>query len=378
MRLFIAVIGAFILSPAFGSAAVARAQVWTTLDVGGASVRYGDSVRVTATSVSPRIRLDDGPLAGTAAGTIASVAQGGWTAQGAVDFSVLSGAVGPARGEIAAEAGGSLHDDATRTGQYLGRVRLHVGNDTRGVWAGAGAGKTWDASMWHPVTQADFGAWARIGHVQLVATVTPSAIGDSLRYTDAQGALRWSAGRVELAAGGGTRSGDAVVRASSTTWGSASGTFWFARHVALVAAGGTYPVDFTQGYPGGRYVSVAVRLGTRPTTAVMRSSSDAAPLALRSHTTGPRVEIAALPNGERMVRVHAPSARAVEIMGDFTAWQPLALIRGQGGWWSQQVAAAPGTYQLNVRVDGGAWDVPAGALEKTDEFGVRVGVITLR
>jgi hypothetical protein len=232
--------------------------------------------------------------------------------------------------------------------------------------------------MWHPVTQADFGAWARIGHVQLVATVTPSAIGDSLRYTDAQGALRWSAGRVELAAGGGMRSGDAIVRESSTTWGSASATFWFARHVALVAAGGTYPVDFTQGYPGGRYVSVAVRLGTRPTTAVMRSSSDPAPLALRSHTTGPRVEIAALPNAERMVRVHAPSARVVEIMGDFTAWQPLALIRGQGGWWSQRIVAAPGTYQLNVRVDGGAWDVPAGALEKRDEFGARVGVITLR
>lgn len=252
MRLLVAAIGALTLTPVIGDAALLRAQAWTTLDVGGASVRYGDSVRITATSVSPRIRFDEGALAGTAAGTIASVTQGGWTAQGAVDFSVLSGAVGPARVEIAAEAGGSLHDDATRTGQYLGRARLHIGTAARGVWAGAGAGKTWDASMWHPVTQADFGAWARIGHVQLVATVTPSAIGDSLRYTDAQGALRWSGGRVELAAGGGTRSGDAIVRESSTTWGSASATFWFARHVALVAAGGTYPVDFTQGYPGGR------------------------------------------------------------------------------------------------------------------------------
>lgn len=378
MRLFIAVLGVLILSSAFGRAAVARAQVSTTLDIGGASVRYGDSVRVTATSVSPRIRFDQRALAGTAAGTIASVTQGGWTAQGAVDFSVLSGAVGPARGEIAAEAGGSLHNDATRTGQYLGRARVHIGNDARGVWAGAAAGKTWDASSWHPVTQADFGAWTRIGRVQLVATVTPSAIGDSLRYTDAQSALRWSAGRVELAAGAGTRSGDAVVRESSTTWGSASATFWFARHVGLVAAGGTYPVDFTQGYPGGRYVSVAVRLGTRPTTTVMRSSSDPAPLAPPSATMGPRVEIAALPNGERLVRVHAPSAHAVEIMGDFTAWQPLALIRGQGGWWSQRVVAAPGTYQLNVRIDGGAWDAPAGALEQRDEFGARVGVITLR
>jgi hypothetical protein len=378
MRSRTTAIGALILGFTFANTAVAHGQVLTTLDLGGATVRYGDSVRVTATSLTPRIRFDDGPLAGAVVGTISSLGENGWTAQGSLDFSVLSGAVGPARFEIAAEAGGSLHDDATRTGQYLGRARLHIGGGTRGVWAGAAAGKTWDASMWHPVVQGDFGGWVRVGRMQLVASVTPASIGDSLRYTDGQGALRWDAGRVELAAGLGVRSGDAIVRESSTRWGSASATFWLARHVGLVAAGGTYPVDFTQGYPGGRYLSVAVRLGTRPMTVALRPSGDPAPSALRSTATGPRLEIASLPNGRRTIRVQAPAARTVEVMGDFTTWQPLALSRVADGWWTATLAVAPGTYQLNVRLNGGTWEAPAGVPEKLDEFGTRVGILTLR
>lgn len=378
MRVCMPAIGALVVAFALGDTSTARAQVWTTLDVGGATVRYGDSVRVTATSLSPKIRIDDGPLAGTALGTISSLGQGGWAAQGSLDFSVLSGALGPARFEVAAEAGGSLHDDATRTGQYLGRARLHLGGGTRGLWAGAATGKTWDASMWHPVVQGDFGAWARVGSIQLVAAVTPASVGDSLRYTDAYGALRWDAGRVELAAGLGARRGDAIVRESSTKWGSASATFWFARHVGLVAAGGTYPVDFTQGYPGGRYFSVALRLGARPTTVALRRSTDPAPSALRSDAAGPRLEIALLPNGRRTIRVHAPAARSVDVMGDVTNWQPLALSRLSNGWWTAAVAVAPGTHQINVRVNGGTWDVPAGLPDKVDEFGVRVGILTVR
>jgi 1,4-alpha-glucan branching enzyme len=85
-----------------------------------------------------------------------------------------------------------------------------------------------------------------------------------------------------------------------------------------------------------------------------------------------------MPNGRRTIRVHAPAARSVEVMGDFTAWQPLALTPASGGWWTATLAIAPGTYQLNVRVNGGGWDVPAGVLETVDEFGARVGLLVLR
>jgi hypothetical protein len=140
MRSVAAAIAALMISWGLLGADRADAQVWGTLDLGGASVRYDDSVRITATTLTPRIRLEDGPLAATMDGTISALTGGGWTAQGAVDFSVLSATLGPARLEIGAEAGGSLHDDATRTGEYLGRARLHLGRQAAGVWGGVAAG----------------------------------------------------------------------------------------------------------------------------------------------------------------------------------------------------------------------------------------------
>jgi hypothetical protein len=164
----------------------------------------------------------------------------------------------------------------------------------------------------------------------------------------------------------------------SSAWGSVAATLWLTSHVGLVAAGGTYPVDYTQGYPGGRYLSLAVRFGGRPMSAAALSSRAQARTPLRSTAAGPRLEIAALPNGRRAIRVQAPGARSVEVMGDFTAWQPLELTAAPGGWWTATLAVAPGMHQLNVRVNGGAWDVPVGALESVDEFGARVGVLNLR
>lgn len=376
MRCPVTVIVGVVLSSFSLAASQTQAQVWTTLDLGGAVVRYDDSVGVTATMVSPRIRFDHGSLTGNAVGTLSSLMAGGWTGQGSVDLSILTGALGPARLELAAEAGGSLHDDATRTGQYLGRARLHVGTGAGGLWAGAATGRTWDASLWHPVVQGDFGAWARLGEVRLVALVTPTAVGDSLRYTDAQGALRWGTRRVELTLGIGGRSGDRIARDASA-WGSVVTTLWLTSHVGVVAAGGAYPVDHTQGYPGGRYASLAVRFGGRPNPAVALSSR--APSGTKATSAaGPRLETAALPNGRRAVRVYAPAARTVELMGDFTAWRPLALAPASGGWWTTMPAIAPGLHQLNVRVNGGTWEVPAGVLETVDEFGVRVGVLNVR
>jgi hypothetical protein len=155
-------------------------------------------------------------------------------------------------------------------------------------------------------------------------------------------------------------------------------TLWVSRSVGIVASGGTYPVDFREGYPGGRYISLALRLGARPMIASLRPSPDASGLVRRVETGRPSLQITSAPNGERVIRVRAPGARSVELMGDFTAWSALSLVPGPGGWWTATLVIPPGTYQLNVRVNGSAWDIPADVLEITDEFGVRVGVIDVR
>jgi 1,4-alpha-glucan branching enzyme len=85
-----------------------------------------------------------------------------------------------------------------------------------------------------------------------------------------------------------------------------------------------------------------------------------------------------MPNGGRTIRLHAPGARSVEVMGDFTNWQPFTLTTAPDGWWIAARPIDPGRYQLNVRVDGAAWSVPAGVPETVDEFGTPVGVLDLR
>jgi hypothetical protein len=155
---------------------------------------------------------------------------------------------------------------------------------------------------------------------------------------------------------------------------------WFTRGLALVASGGSYPVDFTQGYPGGHFVSVAVRIASRESGAAARS--EGTPRELTPATRDPvspsatAFEIRESPGG-RELRVHAPSARSVEINADFTRWEPLTLKRDGDGWWSTVRPIAPGSYQVNLRIDGGEWIAPPGLLTTRDEFGGIVGILTI-
>jgi hypothetical protein len=143
-----------------------------------------------------------------------------------------------------------------------------------------------------------------------------------------------------------------------------------------VASAGSYAIDFTQGYPGGRYASLALRLAPQRDVARRLRAADGA--AAPSARAAARITVATIPDRRRALRVSAPGARTVEVMGDFTGWQPVALQPSGGGWWRLVTPLTPGTYQMNVRLDGGAWEVPAGSLESVDEFGVRVGVVLAR
>jgi hypothetical protein len=364
------------------AAAPVSAQLSSTLDLGGVSVRYGDTVRMTATTVTPNLRFDGGSVTAAASGTVSVLGVSGWSSQGGLAFSALSPAVGAARGELAVDAGGSLHQDGTRTGRYLAHARLHVGPGSHGLWLGGGVGHTWDGSLWQPVTEGDVGVWGQLDAVTLLGTVTPTMVGSSIRYTDAEALARRQGRQADLTASVGVRHGDALVRGSSTVWGSVSVVLWVAPYLGVLAAGGTYPVDFTQGFPGGRYLSLALRLAPHrddaPFRPTLSRSAAAAQPGRGSAVPRAHLEVATRADGRRAIRVHADGARAVEIMGDFTDWQAIALVPEPGGWWSLVIRLTPGPYQLNVRLDGGAWEIPGGVIAGVDEFGAPVGVAIVR
>lgn len=357
----------------FGIATGVPAQeAAVTLDAGAAGVRYADSLDVTVATLSPALTLAWPAATLAAAGTYAQGGQGAWSLQGELAGSAFTPAVGRWRGELAGSAGGSAHEDGTRTGELLAQGRVHFMHGSWGAWAGGGAGRTWDGAVWRGVVLGDVGLWRRAGRATVLATATPAVVDDTIRYTDAEVAARWVTPRLELGALLGARAGNGLptVAGSTHAWGSVTATVWMFDHLALVASAGSYPVDFTQGFPGGRFLSLGVRMALRRPA---RAASHAPPLAARdgggaaSPIAG--FEVRSAPVAQRLLRVRAPGARRVEIAGDFTDWEPRPLARAADGWWTITLPIDPGTHQMNVRLDGTAWVVPPGLTTITDESG---------
>jgi 1,4-alpha-glucan branching enzyme len=96
-------------------------------------------------------------------------------------------------------------------------------------------------------------------------------------------------------------------------------------------------------------------------------------------TSDPGVWVEVLAQGERAVRftVSAPDAGLVEIAGDFTDWQPVALARGSPGMWEGVLHISRGIHRIAVRVDGGPWTAPAGTRRVVDDYDGEVGILVV-
>jgi hypothetical protein len=68
-------------------------------------------------------------------------------------------------------------------------------------------------------------------------------------------------------------------------------------------------------------------------------------------------------------RLTAPKAKAVDLIGDFNAWQSgtLPLTRAGGGAWELMLPLPPGSYRYLFLVDGQAATDPAARAETTVE-----------
>jgi len=67
----------------------------------------------------------------------------------------------------------------------------------------------------------------------------------------------------------------------------------------------------------------------------------------------------------------------VEVAGDFTDWQPVALRRAGEDMWESVLRIPSGVHRVNVRIDGGSWTAPAGTARAEDEFGGEVGIVAV-
>jgi hypothetical protein len=158
---------------------------------------------------------------------------------------------------------------------------------------------------------------------------------------------------------------------------------WMSSWLAIVGNVGSYPVDFTQGFPGGRFAFIGLRVSSRRDR---RDESRSRPLLVapdpeieRTTRAGVRgFSVSPAASASRTITVVASARSGVEVIGDFTDWQPVQLISSGGDRWTITLPLARGVYEMNVRVDGGPWLVPPGLTSNLDEFGGAVGILVVK
>ena len=355
------------------------AQVTATTDLGFGAVRYQGFLGSAAVSVSPGIRFDSPTLSAAAQGSYLVYESGNTLIQGAGAAAWLTPSVRLVRGELSGFGGLSRYASEAVVGYGLARARLHAMTRTRGLWLGAGFGQAYTSAVTARSTELGLGAWATFPGMAVTLGATRSSAADSA-YLDLAAGFRWFRGPVEISALLGVRphsSGN-----DEGGFGEILARLALTRSVAGQVAFGEFLADPLRGAVAGRYVSAGLRI----TLLDGGSSVRAADERLRSEVRlpfalppdAPELLLGNAPIGARTLTIRRVSAERVEVAGDFTDWEPVALRRTGRASWELPVMLAPGVYRLNVRIDGGPWQVPRGATPQQDEFGGLVGLVVVR
>ena len=144
---------------------------------------------------------------------------------------------------------------------------------------------------------------------------------------------------------------------------SGSAMFWTGETTAVVLTAARQLPDYMRGGDAVDAMTIGVRFG------------QVSPSAARGATRVAMVQFSG-PVDTRTVRLHVPKARSVEIMGDFTNWEPRAMTRN-GASFESTMRVSSGTHRLMVRIDGGEWRPPANTPVVDDDFGGCVGLLVV-
>jgi hypothetical protein len=355
------------------------AQVTATTDLAFGAIRYQGFLGSAAASITPGIRFDSPSLSAAAQGSYLVYESGNTLLQGTGAAAWLSPPLHSARGELSGFGGLSRYASEAVVGYGLVRGRVHAMTAARGLWAGVGAGQAYTSAVTARTSELGLGAWATFPGMALTLGATRSAAADST-YLDVATSFRWFRGPMEITVLLGVRPqssgndeggfGEVVARLALT------------RSVAAHVAFGEFLADPLRGAVAGRYVSAGLRVTFLPGSSTVRAADER----LRSEVRlpfllppdAPELRLGNAPIGVRTLTIRGASAERVEVAGDFTDWEPVPLRRVRGAVWEMPVSLAPGVYRLNVRLDGGPWQVPRGATPQQDEFGGMVGLVVVR
>jgi hypothetical protein len=393
-----------------------NAQFAPRVEAGALVTQQDGGLPMNMFRLAPALRYENGPLVMSARGSAWLSDQQQWQlADGGVSGMFTSPTVYGVRAEMISNASRAFSDQSLGDDQIDVQTRIHVLFKQRGgLWVGGGVARPWRVAVVSSVDVAGGGVWTRLGNAMLSGTVTnfsftkvapaldssntavscggstaallpvgfapvysisgttPTTCSRQSRFSDAEASVHWEHGLLELNAQAGYRIGGSYdVTPDSRRWSSATATMWMNDRVALVAGGGRQPANVARGIPSRRYATLGMTLAAWP------MPKGVVPVATPKALLVKSFEMRSAAPGMQKIIVRVGGVETVDVMGDFSDWSPLTLVRHGRDLWELSVPLSPGQHQINVRVDGGLWVAPPGVPTMRDGFNGEVGILVV-
>jgi hypothetical protein len=397
----------------------ALAQIASKLEAGTVMTQQEGELPASIFSVAPGIRVELPYFALAAQGSAWLTGQQWQIADGALSGTVVTPTVNHLRGEFIGNASRAFFDQSLENDQLDGQARLHMlYSQNGGFWLGGGLARPWRIAVVSSVDVAGGGAWTRVGDAMLSGTYTnffltkvaatrdstgaPQACGThnepvsalanggtgnlssspaaaapsdcrrQSRFSDLEGSVNWAIGWLELTGQAGYRFGDSYdVTPDSRRWAAGSAVIWLTNRFAAVLGGGRVPANPSRGLPARNYANFGLMLSY---SSIPRTTVPVKPLTVAAVKD---FEVRGLATGTQKITVRVGGVETVEVMGDFSDWTPLVLMRRGRDLWDITLPVTAGVHEINLRLDGGPWLAPPGLPTRRDSFNGDVGLLVV-
>ena len=395
----------------------ALAQVASRLQAGSITTQQDGEVPASVFSVAPGIRVDLPYFALAAHGSAWLTGQQWQIADGTLSGTLLTPTIRHFRAEVIGNASRAFFDRSLENDQFDAQARLHMlFAQNGGIWVGGGVARPWRIAVVSAVDVTGGGAWTRVGDATFSGTYTnffftkvaasrdstgttqtcgtrneplslAGSSGSSLsssstatatdcrrqsRFSDIEGSVNWAYGWLELTGQAGYRFGDSYdVTPDSRRWAAGTAVLWVTSRVAAVMGGGRIPANPSRGLPARNYANFGLMLSY---SSIPRTTVPVAPMTIAAVKD---FEVRPLATGTQKITVRVGGVETVEVMGDFSDWTPLVLMRRGRDLWDITLPVTTGVHEINLRLDGGPWLAPPGLPTRRDSFNGDVGLLVV-
>jgi hypothetical protein len=390
---------------------VADGQVTSRIEAGGLITDASGQAAIPSSiwRVAPTVGMR-GARGSLSLGSSAWYANQSWQlVDGSIGGTLVAPTIYGVRAELIGNAARAYDDRSFGADQVDVGTRINFAFSKRaGAWIGGGVARPWRVNVVSTIDLMNAGGWVDIGRANLALTGTtlglnkmgtneqPASVGGCVspttlslgdgpaaasaaegcrlrsRVTDLTGSFRWNLDRVEFAGELGARVGPtADVASDSKRWASGTFTMWLAPRAAFVMGGGQQPSNPARGIPARTFGTVGMMFAYAPT-------KYSVPVTAVNQARIAYFEAKPVAQGMQKIIVRVARVESVDVMGDFSHWAPLTMVRRGRDIWELSVPLKPGRHQINIRTDGGKWVAPPGLPKMNDMFSGEVGVLIVK